>query len=101
LPKKFRFFLRNSGKSSTFVPDFKNDLNFVQTKDKNMYTRHLQSTLLQLSKSWPVITVTGPRQSGKTTLCKMAFPNYGYVNLEHIPTRDHINDFSTFSPTFI
>ena len=71
-------------------PEFKNNLKFVQTEDKSMYTRHLQTTLLQLSKTWPVITVTGPRQSGKTTLCKMAFPDYGYVNLEHIPTRDRI-----------
>ncbi|MBR5828098.1 MAG: ATP-binding protein, partial [Paludibacteraceae bacterium] len=31
--------------------------------------------------------VTGPRQSGKTTLCKMAFPEYEYVNLERATTR--------------
>jgi len=30
----------------------------------------------------PVISVTGPRQSGKTTLCKQCFPKYDYVNLE-------------------
>lgn len=35
----------------------------------------------------PAIALTGPRQSGKTTLLKSAFPNYDYVNLEHPPTR--------------
>lgn len=55
-----------------------------------MVTRELQDELLRLSEHWQVISVTGPRQSGKTTLCKMAFPNYAYVNLEHIPTRDKV-----------
>lgn len=40
-----------------------------------------------LSKTWSVISVTGPRQSGKTTLCKMAFPKYDYVNLEDVAVR--------------
>lgn len=55
-----------------------------------MVTRELQAELLRLSEKWQVISVTGPRQSGKTTLCKMAFPNYAYVNFEHIPTRDKV-----------
>ena len=55
-----------------------------------MVTRELQSELLRLSEKWQVISVTGPRQSGKTTLCKMAFPTYAYVNFEHIPTRDKV-----------
>lgn len=55
-----------------------------------MVTRELQTELWRLSEKWQVISVTGPRQSGKTTLCKMAFPNYAYVNFEHIPTRDKV-----------
>ena len=55
-----------------------------------MYDRDLKNELLRLSKNWSIISVTGPRQSGKTTLCKMAFPEYEYVNLEHIPVRDKI-----------
>ena len=47
-----------------------------------MYTRILESELLRLKSIFNVVTVTGPRQSGKTTLCKMAFPNYHYINLE-------------------
>lgn len=55
-----------------------------------MYIRDLQSELLRLNKTFPVQTITGPRQSGKTTLCKMAFPNYEYVNLENPITREEI-----------
>jgi hypothetical protein len=35
-----------------------------------------------LAGQYPVITVTGPRQSGKTTLCRTSFPAKPYVNLE-------------------
>ena len=52
-----------------------------------MYSRELQNKLLELSEHWSIISVTGPRQSGKTTLCKMAFPDYEYVNLERATTR--------------
>jgi predicted AAA+ superfamily ATPase len=52
-----------------------------------MITRDLQKQLLLLAKKMPVIALTGPRQSGKTTLLKSAFPAYDYVNLEHPPTR--------------
>lgn len=36
-----------------------------------------------LAAQFPVISIQGPRQSGKTTLARMLFPAYGYVNLEH------------------
>lgn len=52
-----------------------------------MYKRLLQEHLQELSKSFPVLSVTGPRQSGKTTLCKMTFGNYDYVNLEDEESR--------------
>lgn len=55
-----------------------------------MYQRILQQQLVELSAQWSVISVTGPRQSGKTTLCKMAFPDYKYVNLERATTRELI-----------
>ena len=44
--------------------------------------RRIQPTIVELAGSFPVVTVTGPRQSGKTTLCRMAFPNLRYVSLE-------------------
>lgn len=40
----------------------------------------------------PVISITGPRQSGKTTLSQLAFPDYEYVNLENLPTRQFAKD---------
>ncbi len=35
-----------------------------------------------MARKMPVISITGPRQSGKTTLAKICFPDYDYVNLE-------------------
>lgn len=55
-----------------------------------MIERDLKEKLLALSKSFSVVIMTGPRQSGKTTLCKMAFPEYNYVNLEKIALRRSI-----------
>ena len=52
-----------------------------------MYKRVLESHLQSLSKSFPIVSVTGPRQSGKTTLCRMAFDGYDYVNLEDEESR--------------
>ena len=36
----------------------------------------------------PVVSITGPRQSGKTTLAQQVFPDYKYANLENPLTRD-------------
>lgn len=44
--------------------------------------RKLHKILIETSKQFPVVFLTGPRQSGKTTLLKNAFPKYRYVNLE-------------------
>lgn len=50
--------------------------------------RQAQLVLLQRATLYPVVTVLGPRQSGKTTLCRMAFPDKPYVNLEQPDVRD-------------
>jgi uncharacterized protein len=47
-----------------------------------MLKRTLAKKLKEAAKHYPVVTLTGPRQSGKTTLVKMNFPNYDYVSLE-------------------
>ena len=47
-----------------------------------MIPRLLASTLLRLSKTFPVLGVTGPRQSGKSTLVRELFKDKPYVSLE-------------------
>lgn len=47
-----------------------------------MFTRKIQQELSQVASEYPVVTIIGPRQSGKTTLAKMQFPDYCYANLE-------------------
>jgi hypothetical protein len=57
-----------------------------------MIKRESSSKIIELSKHYPVITITGPRQSGKTTLCKSLFPTKEYVNLEDPETRIFASD---------
>src|SRR5262245_49484087 len=47
-----------------------------------MIQRTLQAHAIALAGRHPVVTLTGPRQSGKTTLCRTAFPGKPYVSLE-------------------
>ena len=47
-----------------------------------MFDRKLKSQLLEAARYYPIVTLTGPRQSGKTTLVKATFPSYNYFNLE-------------------
>lgn len=52
-----------------------------------MVARTLTTALESAVRSFPVVTITGPRQSGKTTLLRAAFPDYHYVNLEAVDQR--------------
>ena len=47
-----------------------------------MIEREITPYLVRLFEQYPFVTVTGPRQSGKTTLCRAVFPHLAYVNLE-------------------
>lgn len=49
--------------------------------------RKIESTILEAAQYFPVITVTGPRQSGKTTMLKQIFPHLQYYSLEDLDTR--------------
>lgn len=49
--------------------------------------RNIESKICQAHNYYPVILVTGPRQSGKSTLCRNMFPDFTYVNLENITER--------------
>ncbi len=51
--------------------------------------RSLEPRLRELAGYYPVVLVTGPRQSGKTTLCRSVFADRPYVSLEALDTRDY------------
>src|SRR5689334_22440415 len=52
-----------------------------------MFRRTIEKELKALAKDYPVVTVVGPRQSGKTTLVQHMFPKKPYANLENPDTR--------------
>lgn len=52
-----------------------------------MLTRTLAGRLASAARKMPVVTLTGPRQSGKTTLVRSTFPGLRYMNLEAPDTR--------------
>ncbi len=54
--------------------------------------RELKKKLSLLKTQFPVIALLGPRQSGKTTLSREAFPTYEYVNLEKLDIRQFANE---------
>ena len=58
------------------------------------FSRHMTPLLRERAARSPVVTVTGPRQSGKTTLCRQAFGDLPYANLE----RPDIRDFAQEDP---
>src|SRR3990170_8185005 len=47
-----------------------------------MIDRAIEPTIRSLASQYPVVTITGPRQSGKTTLCRKIYPKKDYINLE-------------------
>ena len=52
-----------------------------------MITRDAENTIRSLLRGFPIVTITGPRQSGKTTLAKVIFSDKPYVSLEDPDTR--------------
>ncbi len=56
--------------------------------------RSLQGLTIEMSRRYPIVTITGPRQSGKTTMARMAFPRLPYANLED----PEIRAFSSADP---
>ncbi len=55
-----------------------------------MIIRDAEPTLKQLAQGYPVLTITGPRQSGKSTLARTVFPNHPYVTLENPDQREFV-----------
>ncbi len=58
----------------------------------SMIERTLSKKIKNYSRQYPVITLTGPRQSGKTTLCKMLFDKHLYYSLEDLDVRKRAQD---------
>lgn len=52
--------------------------------------RQLSGELIRLTELYSVVVLTGPRQSGKTSLCKKQFGEYYYINLENPSIREQI-----------
>ena len=57
-----------------------------------MIERNIAPVLRRLASQYPVITLTGPRQSGKTTLARSVFSDKSYVTLEDPDTRRYATD---------
>lgn len=53
-----------------------------------MFKRDIAKELKDLGSDYPVVTVIGPRQSGKTTLVQHVFPKKPYANLEELDSRE-------------
>ena len=55
----------------------------------NIYiARRAEKTIMNLAKGFPIVAITGPRQSGKTTLARHAFGDMPYVSLEDPDNRE-------------
>jgi uncharacterized protein len=54
-----------------------------------MIKRVLEAPLRAAAEKMPAVALTGPRQSGKTTLCRATFPDHEYVSLEPLDVRDY------------
>ena len=56
--------------------------------------RNIEDRIREMSRKFPIVSLTGPRQSGKTTLLRSIFPEYQYVSLEN----PDIQDFALQDP---
>jgi uncharacterized protein len=66
-----------------------------------MIPRHAATTLVRLAQGFPIVAITGPRQSGKTTLSKAVFNDKPYITLENPDEREFAhNDPKRFLARF-
>lgn len=57
-----------------------------------MINRHASSAIKKIAKGYPVAVITGPRQSGKTTLARFIFKRKAYVSLEDPDQMEFANE---------
>lgn len=57
-----------------------------------LISRQIGEPVLQRSRKYPVVSITGPRQSGKTTLAQTLFPDHAYVSLERPDYREQAQE---------
>jgi uncharacterized protein len=55
-----------------------------------VFQRTAAARLLRLARGFRVVVITGPRQSGKTTLARASFPGHAYVSLEDPDVRRRV-----------
>ena len=58
----------------------------------NIIKRSISKPIKSLLSKYPILAITGPRQSGKTTLLKEVFTDYRYVSLENTDMRAFANE---------
>jgi predicted AAA+ superfamily ATPase len=59
----------------------------LQRSSKMLIKREIEDQIREASTQFPVVAVLGPRQSGKTTLVQMIFPDHAYISLEDFDVR--------------
>lgn len=60
-------------------------------------SREIVHAINENRKMYPILAISGPRQSGKTTLLRESFPEYKYISLENIDARNFLaNDPNGF-----
>lgn len=55
--------------------------------EEGIIQRALGEKIVSLAGMFPVVSLTGPRRSGKTTPARAKFPDYAYVTLENLDDR--------------